>query len=239
MPSTPPVKDIPELQIRTFSKLRKNDIRPVADSSLKVVACAGNSEDGIENINNLKNDLLQILLASYPATNRCSPKPQSKLSNGSSTKSAGLGIASSGVQYLESTTDFGAKFLSITLSQEPPSLLVEQRLLPHLTSTLLGSTFEDDMLVPITLDLQSLGWDATGIVGGVAGRLSQGPTSLDKDLDFKDDYMSAIEGTDQRGAIDISFLSTAKAGTVIVKASQLDQAMKAMEVGMDEVQRRL
>ena len=95
------------------------------------------------------------------------------------------------------------------------------------------------MLVPITLDLRELPLEASGIVCGVAGRLAQGT---------KTQWLgqgSPVEGPGGRerssgggggadpdgGGTEISFLSTARAGTVIVKESELDRAMRALEEG--------
>ncbi len=38
--------------------------------------------------------------------------------------------------------------------------------------------------------------------------------------------------------IEITFLSTAKAGTVLVKAHELDRALEALEVGMREAEKQ-
>lgn len=98
------------------------------------------------------------------------------------------------------------------------------------------------MLVPITLDLRELPLEASGIVCGVAGRLAQGT---------KKQWLgqgSPVEGPGERerssgggggdadpegGGTEISFLSTARAGTVIVKESELDRALRALEEGAE------
>lgn len=97
------------------------------------------------------------------------------------------------------------------------------------------------MLVPITLDLRELPLEASGIVCGVAGRLAQGT---------KKQWLgqgSPVEGSGERerssggggdadpdgGGTEISFLSTARAGTVIVKESELDRALRALEEGAE------
>ncbi|KAK5940951.1 hypothetical protein PMZ80_006228 [Knufia obscura] len=202
MPSTPPAKDIPELQIRTFTKLMKNKIEPAVDPNLRLVNCAGNRDHDEASTRQLKEDLIQVLLASN------SPRPTTH-------KTVGL----------TDDTDFSAKFLSMTLSSEPISILMEERLLTQLGSTLLGTKGEEDVLVPIVLDLRALGWTATGIVGGVAGRLSQGAASFQLE-----------EGDNE--PVEISFLSSAKAGSVIVRAKQLGRALRALELGMEEVKGR-
>lgn len=80
---------------------------------------------------------------------------------------------------------------------------------------LLGSstvTDDDDaVLVPITLDLRDLPLEATGIVCGVAGRV--GATGAD-----------------------LSFLSTARAGTVLVRVQEIDDAIRALEEGVEEAE---
>lgn len=108
------------------------------------------------------------------------------------------------------------RFLSLTLTKdEAASVLLEKGLVSNFDigsdNVLLGST--EDHLVPITLDLGSLSFKATGIVCGVAGRLVGGPNSLH--------------------SVEMSYLSTAKAGTVMVNENDLKQALKALRVGED------
>ncbi|KZM19961.1 uncharacterized protein EKO05_0009987 [Ascochyta rabiei] len=102
------------------------------------------------------------------------------------------------------------RFLSLTLTNsEPASLLIDHTLLPNFTQdVLLGS--KEEYLIPITLDLRDLPMESTGIVCGVAGRLV-GETS---------------EGF--REPVEMSYLSTARAGTVMVAEHELDRALNAL-----------
>jgi hypothetical protein len=92
---------------------------------------------------------------------------------------------------------------------EPASLLLDHTLLPNFPSDiLLGS--KDDFLIPITLDLRDLPMESTGIVCGVAGRLVGGTRgSLDR-------------------PVEMSYLSTARAGTVMVGEDELKRALVAL-----------
>lgn len=209
MPSTPPAEDIPELQIRTFTKLMKNGIEPTVDTTLRLFSCAGSRECDGGSVRQLKEDLMQVLLASN------APNPAKHKSSGPT------------LQDIDVThdLDYAARFLSMTLSSEPVSILMEEHLLPRLGKTLFGAKAEEDALVPIMFDLHALGWTATGIVGGVASRLSQGPMS--DQLDEEDVEL-----------VEISFLSSAKAGSVIVQARQLKKALRALEMGIEEVEGR-
>ena len=105
-------------------------------------------------------------------------------------------------------------FLSLTMTKEDSaSLLLENRLLSNFDmsggdNVLLGA--KDDILVPITLDLASLPFEATGIVCGVAGRL--------------------VAGSGLIRPIDMNYLSTASAGIVIVNENDLDTAIEALRV---------
>ena len=105
------------------------------------------------------------------------------------------------------------KFLSVTLTHdESAGLLLEKRLLPNFDlagsdSVLLGAT--EDYLIPIVLNLESLPIEASGIVCGVAGRLVEGPLH----------------------PIEMTYLSTATAGTVMVDECDLDSAMQALRLG--------
>lgn len=94
-------------------------------------------------------------------------------------------------------------------------MLLEKRLLSNfdigLDNVLLGS--KEEHLIPITLDLEPLPFEATGIVCGIAGRL--------------------VGGHSVAQAIEMSYLSTAKAGSVMVDEHHLEQAMQALRVGED------
>lgn len=105
------------------------------------------------------------------------------------------------------------KFLSVTLTRdESAGLLLEKRLLHNFDlagsdNVLLGAT--EDYLIPIVLGLESLPIEASGIVCGVAGRLVEEPLH----------------------PIEMTYLSTAKAGTVMVDECDLDSAMRALRLG--------
>ncbi|KIW98614.1 uncharacterized protein Z519_00275 [Cladophialophora bantiana CBS 173.52] len=255
-PTTPPAKDIPELQLRTFKKLRLNNISPLVDGSIRLANCAGSREYDKASEERLKNDLLQVLLATAAPTSSASSRPQAPI------LPAGLGMGtptSKGPPLpppptVTSELDFGAKFLSLTItSGEPISVLLEHRLLDRLGGSLLGAKSDDDALIPITLDLRELPLDATGIVCGVAGRLAQGSTDLVPVESESDDVFALGHGTTKvPGAtttveprenndepepepVEISFLSTARTGTVIVRAAQLEKALEALEYGMKRV----
>lgn len=102
------------------------------------------------------------------------------------------------------------KFLSLTLADsEPASLLIDHTLLPNFPQdVLLGS--KAMYLTPITLDLRDLPMESTGIVCGVAGRLV-GETS-----------------SHLGEPVEMSYLSTARAGTVMVPEGELDRALDAL-----------
>ncbi|KAJ3561869.1 hypothetical protein NPX13_g8780 [Xylaria arbuscula] len=101
------------------------------------------------------------------------------------------------------------KFLSITLAlEDAPSLLLDKTLLNVFGDSLVGDTEGD--LVPIFLDLVDLPLEATGIVSGVAGKLVE-------EMRMMETGVSA----------ELSYLSTARAGAVILSN---EQSMKALEV---------
>jgi hypothetical protein len=101
------------------------------------------------------------------------------------------------------------RFLSMTLAQEdPPSLLLDKSHLSAFGDSLVGDT--DGDLVPIFLDLVNLPLEATGIVSGVAGKL------------VSEMHMAETGVSEQ-----LSYLSTARAGAVILSN---EQACKALEI---------
>jgi hypothetical protein len=103
------------------------------------------------------------------------------------------------------------RFLSVTLTRDDaPSLLLDKRLVPIFGDSIAGSTEGD--LVPIFLDLVNLPLESTGIVCGVAGRV--------------DDELRLHEPTGSHNS-ELSYLSTARAGAVILSS---EVAMQAVEI---------
>lgn len=99
------------------------------------------------------------------------------------------------------------RFLSVTLTDEDePSLLLDRCLLDNFGDSLIGPTEAD--LTPIFLDLVDLPFEATGIVAGVAGRLAE-------------DMMMEQNA-------ELSYLSTAKTGAVILSSELADKAMETL-----------
>lgn len=100
------------------------------------------------------------------------------------------------------------RFLSITLAQDDaPSLLLDKNLLSIFGDSLVGDT--EGNLVPIFLDLVNLPFEATGIVSGVAGRL--------------------VQEMQMQESAELSYLSTARAGAVILSSEQSIRALGILE----------
>lgn len=102
---------------------------------------------------------------------------------------------------------------------------------------LLGS--KDDFLVPITLDLGELPFEATGIVCGVAGKLCGGDLGgggggTEGEKDFWNGEGAGEGGgggeLEMESKIEMSYLSTARAGTVVVNEVDLERAMRVLRV---------
>jgi hypothetical protein len=215
IPSTPPAKDLPELQRRTFDKLRKNKISPVVDDEMRLLTCAGNEDDSAAS-ERLKIDLLQVLISTSAES---IARAHAKSSNG----------ALNGHHDVVKPPSSAASFLSITMTaNDPISIFLEARLLERLGGNLLGnkSLDSEDVLVPISFDLQALPMEATGIVCGVAGCLAAGETGREREL-------GPVAEPDSN--LDITFLSTAKAGIVLVKECDLERAMQALRFGFAQV----
>ncbi|CAI6306717.1 unnamed protein product [Periconia digitata] len=102
------------------------------------------------------------------------------------------------------------RFLSLTLTDsEPASLLLDETLLGNFApDILLGA--KDEFLIPIMLDLRGLPMESTGIVCGIAGRL-----------------VGATSGQ-LESPVEMSYLSTARAGTVTVGDGELERALAAL-----------
>ena len=209
--------------MRTFTKLRRKNIEPMVDSSLRLINCAGHRESDEKGDDQLRNDLLQVLLATTATTLKVSDSRAAHANSG-----LGLKVPESQGAEVDIAPDYSTRFLSITMtSNEPISIILEHRLRDRLGASLLGGKDDEDALVPIMLDLRDLPMEATGIVCGLAARLTQGLSSS------KELGQGPVDiGSD---VVDITFLSTAKAGTILVKADELERALKALEFGMDLV----
>lgn len=111
-------------------------------------------------------------------------------------------------------SDPGPRFLSITLTDmETISLTLDRSLLalfPDQGRDVL--LMSEEVVVPIMLDLRGLPDESAGIVCGVAGRMIE--------------QMQKTVGPSQ--GFDMSYLSTAKAGNVIVREEEVDAALAAL-----------
>lgn len=94
-------------------------------------------------------------------------------------------------------------------------MLVDKSLLWLFGNSIAGDTSGD--LVPIFLDLGRLPLESTGIVCGVAGKLV-------------DEMMMREHGDDvvDSQASELSYLSTARAGAVILCGEESESALKAL-----------
>jgi hypothetical protein len=109
------------------------------------------------------------------------------------------------------------EIFSLTLTDlENPSLLLCSETLSYFGSeynnVLLGS--KDEYLAPITLNLQSLPIEATGIVCGVSSKLVGG-----------------VMTGQMMGAVEMRYLSTARGATVIVDEADLERAVELLSEG--------
>lgn len=252
-PATPPPSSLDELQARTFSSLRKHQIIPSVDRSLRLVQCAAHhrysSDDS--SIAILREALTVTLLVDKPRFL-------------SLTLTAADPAAS-----LLLEQRLLPRFSSAPTSDAEPD---------HESSLLLGS--KEEVLVPIMLDLRKLPLEASGIVCGVASRLADATHSRDDDSSTVlsrsyngDSYSessihrflsssvgsggpvkppSSHSGRKSNGtsnppthrlqpdfdnyaeAVEISFLSTARAGTIIVGEDDLNRAVDALEAESHE-----
>jgi len=101
------------------------------------------------------------------------------------------------------------RFLSVTLSKDDaPSLLIDKAFLPLFGDSIAGDTEGD--LVPIFLNLSNLPLESTGIVCGVAGKLVE--------------EMRMVGSQ----ASELSYLSTARAGAVILSSEGSTRALEAL-----------
>lgn len=192
-PSTPPPSNVAELQLRTFSHLKKRNVVPFVEPDLHLVQCSGKEMTHEEDYRSSSNG-----------------NGHSNSTNGHSwlenlDPKLYLGLISALIQQ--------PKFLSITLAQDDaPSLLLDKNLLCLFGNSIAGDTEGD--LVPIFLDLVDLPLESTGIVCGVAGKLV--------------DEMKVHDPATEHGA-ELSYLSTARAGAVILSSEGSVMALDALQ----------
>ena len=204
-PHTPPPTTLSDLQTRTFATLARCAITPTIDPHLRLVQCCASRK----------------------------PPPRRRAASTASTASASSVSSSSAHAPPEDTalhlaliksliTNPLPRFLSLTLTDaDPASLLLDHALLPHFPpDVLLGA--KDDFLVPIALDLRTLPLESTGIVCGVAGRLMGGTAAA---------LGAEANRVVGRDPVEMGYLSTARAGTVMVAESELERAMGALRGG--------
>jgi hypothetical protein len=190
-PSTPPPSNVAELQIRTFTQLKKKNVVPFVEPDLHLVQCSGKEilPEGdylFRNGNGANNGHVSSWL------DNMDPKLY-------------IGLVAALVQQ--------PRFLSLTLAQEDaPSLLLDRSLLGLFGNSITGDT--DSTLVPIFLDLVDLPLESTGIVCGVAGRLVD-------DLGSKE-MLGVGHGSG------LSYLSTARAGAVVLSCEVSESALEAL-----------
>lgn len=256
----PPPSTLAELQTRTFDSLRKHQISPYVDDSLRLVQCAAHHQYNREeesSMSILRGALTTVLLVDEPRF--------------LSLTLPSLDPAASLLLEKRLLPRF-ARHSSSRQDYEDGSGL------------LLGS--KEDYLIPIMLDLRDLPLEATGIVCGVAGRLaeathtlgghetngnennhsnndsadasivgSQGSSVLDSVPALFDTIGTRLATSGKKhtlaplpptthhhlkpdvdsaaDAVEISFLSTARAGTIIVGEDELRRAIDALEAEKD------
>ncbi|KAL4918481.1 hypothetical protein BDW62DRAFT_65683 [Aspergillus aurantiobrunneus] len=245
-PATPPPSSLNELQKRTFSSLRRNNIIPSVDTSLRLVQCAAH--------HHFTNDASSIaILRDALTTALVVDKPRFL----SLTLTAADPAASLLLEHR----------LLRRFSSDPTSSTDED----DDSSLLLGS--KEDILFPIMLDLRKFPLEATGIVCGVASRLADATHDRNEDSVLESAALSPDRSTVETSskyveipngprtaskstshspgrknngttppthylqpdldtafdAVEISFLSTARAGTIIVGEHELHRAMDALE----------
>jgi hypothetical protein len=111
------------------------------------------------------------------------------------------------------------RFLSLTMTaSDSASLTLEKRLISQFPDSgediLVGKDGPEQ--VPITLDLSELPLESTGIVCGVASRLADGMRSR---------FGGGLGGE----VFEMSYLSTARAGHVVVFEDELEDAMEILQ----------
>lgn len=233
-PGTPPPSTLAELQNHTFDNLRKRQITPEVDSTLRLVQCAAHHEyhSSESSMSILRDALTTVLVVDNP-------------------------------RFLSLTQASLDPAASLLLEKRLlPRFARQNQAYEDGSGLLLGS--KEDHLIPITLDLRDLPLEASGIVCGVAGRLAEAarpfppsPSPLSSSssviglprlfdtfgtrlAETKPAHnlapLSASLDDGEGDAVEISFLSTARAGTIIVGEDELKRVVDALEKEKEKVE---
>ncbi|KAI7922520.1 hypothetical protein M0657_003799 [Pyricularia oryzae] len=201
-PDSPLPSNADELQERTFALLKKQSVQATVDTSLRLVHCSGH-ETSSHRLDGEISAASPTAHLNRPSLSRMNTG--NGFSNGHSHRTWVDTVDTRLYTCLVAALATQPKFLSVTLAQDdPPSLLLDKALVPMFGESLIGEAGGE--LAPIFLDLASLPFEATGIVSGVAGRLAR-------------------EMSDE--GPELSYLSTARAGAVILSR---EQSAKAIEI---------
>ncbi|KAK3308725.1 ACT domain-containing protein [Chaetomium strumarium] len=208
-PSSPAHNELSELQERTFDLLKRRHVTPHVEPGLTLVQCTGIRGAGINHASSLSH------------------RSRGFGANGDSRR--GSKTTPSWVDTIDTklyTSVVAAlvaqpHFLSVTLADEdPPSLLLDRELLGLFGDSVVGPT--EGALVPIFLDLADLPFEATGIVSGVAGRLV-------REMGMGNGMAVGMGAVGGDGVGELSYLSTARAGAVILSREQAEMALRVLK----------
>ncbi|KAI0470872.1 ACT domain-containing protein [Xylariaceae sp. FL0804] len=268
-PSTPPPSSVAELQARTFELLRRRNVVPYICPGLSLVQCAGrdiaelvgygdyvlphhprsapsrpDTFSGNGNGNGNGNDNSDYGDGDHGEEEEGDDDDDDGSSSDDDSSSGWLDQVDARLYAsLASVLAAQPRFLSVTLAPgDPPSLLLDRRLLRAFGGALVVADVEGD-LTPIFLDLASLPLEATGIVSGVAGRLVDELRSTPTTT-TSTSTTAAVGGGVGGGGVgvgvgmgmgvgvgggssELSYLSTARAGAVILPH---EQSLRALEI---------
>ncbi|KAK3949705.1 ACT domain-containing protein [Pseudoneurospora amorphoporcata] len=205
MPTTPPPSDAGELQLKTFETLKRRNVVPFVEPGLRLVHCSGREKTSIHGGGGGEGGRghgHSNSMAGENGDTNGGGYPRRRRNSWIDTVDTKLYTS------IISALVSQPRFLSVTLAQDdPPSLLLDKALVDLFGDSLVGPT--EGTLVPIFLDLVNLPFEATGIVSGVAGRLV-------KDMPMAE-------------SAELSYLSTARAGAVILSCEQAVTALGILE----------
>ncbi|KAH6637042.1 ACT domain-containing protein [Chaetomium tenue] len=206
-PQTTDPATITTLQQRTFTLLQKRHITPYLSPGLTLVQCSG---------------IRGAVTPSHQPSAKPKPNPQARAQQQPRAPAWVDTIDTKLYTSIVTALAAAPRFLSVTLApDDPPALLVDRGLLGVFGDSLvgpLGVEYDDGALVPIFLDLADLPFEAAGIVSGVAGRL------------VSEMGVGVVGG----GGVELSYLSTARAGAVILGRAGAKVALRVLGRLLDE-----
>lgn len=232
--TTPPPSSLEDLQSRTFSSLRKNHISPIVDRGLRLVHCAARYDTDASSLSLLRNALTTSLLVDNPRF--------LSLTFAAGDDSASLLMEKRLIPRFSSDNEPEPEnegdLLLRSIDEIVPIILDLRRLPLEATGIVCGVASrlaEATRLSPRDVSDDNTDGECSrpasscssfGDLVGLSDLYKEGPSFQP----VHNPHLHPQTGSFTPSEVDISFLSTARAGTIVVDRGQVRCAVEALDV---------